>query len=276
MIFKNVFPCYALKDYVSLYRLRHFIIPPNLEPHPKPYPPHPEQCMIFYPRGAEITNFAGETLKTIRPKSLLAGQFTQRIDRKSLHDEIIVIVVVFKPGVLHRITGIPFNLLIDTVIDLESIYPKMAKEVNEKLANSNDYDEMISIIESFLIHLSERPKIESRRCDAIFESIARNEKDFSLEFLARESCLSMRQFERKSYEYIGVSPKFFGRIARFNQSYYMSIEKSHPNWLDISLECGYHDYQHLVKDYKEFTQATPRNFFNEESRSLERALGLSG
>ena len=275
MIFKNIYPCDALQEYVSLYRIRHFIIPPNLGTHTKPYPPHPEQCIIFYPRGAEVTNFSGENLKTIRSRSILAGQFTKRIDRRSVQNELLIILVVFKPGALHRLTGIPFKLLINRVVDLESIFPIKAREVNERLSSCEKYEEMIGIIETFLLNLTESPKIKSRRSDRIFEFIVKNEQHYSLDWLARESCLSIRQFERKSYDYLGVSPKFFARIARFNRSYYMSMENPHPDWLNVSLYCGYHDYQHLVKDYKEFTDATPRNFLNEESRSLERALGLN-
>lgn len=275
MIFKSIYPCSALQDYVSLYRIRHFILPPTFGTIPKPYPPHPEQCFIFYPRGAEMTNFPGEDLKSIRPRSVLAGQFTKRIDRRSVYNEILIILVVFKPGALHRLTGIPFRQLINSVIDLEAVFPKKAREVNYRLSSSDNYEEMIGIIETFLLDLTANPKLTFRRSDRIFELMAGNNKNYSLDWLASEACLSVRQFERKSQDYIGVSPRFFGRIARFNQSYYMSMQGGNPDWLDVSLCCGYHDYQHLVKDYKEFTGTTPRQFLNEESKTLERALELN-
>ena len=275
MIFKSIYPCAALQEYVNLYRIRHFIIPSDLRVHPKPYPPHPEQCIIFYPRGAEVTNFPGEDSKSIRPRSVLAGQFTKRIDRRSVHSEILIILVVFKPGALHRLTGIPFIQLTNRVIDLEAVFPKKAREVNYRLSSSDNYDEMIWIIESFLLGLTANPKLPSRPSDRIFEFMVENNGNYTLDWLARESCFSIRQFERKSRDYIGISPKFFGRIARFNQSYYMSMLGRSPDWLDVSLNCGYYDYQHLVKDYKEFTGTTPRHFLDEESKSLERALGLN-
>lgn len=273
MIFKSIYPSVALQEYISLYRIRHFIIPPNFGTTPKPYPPHPEQCFIFYPRGAEFTCFSGEDLKTFRPRSVLAGQFTKRIDRRSVFSELMIILVVFKPGALHRLTGIPSKLLTNNAIDLEDVFPKV-KEVNARLSSCEKYDEMIAIIETFLLGLTASPKMISRRSDKIFECMMNN-GSHSLDWLAREACLSSRQFERKSYEYLGVSPKFFHRIVRFNQSYYLSMQNSKTDWLDLSLYCGYHDYQHLVKDYKEFTGATPKYFLNEESKSLERFLGLN-
>ncbi len=275
MIFKSFYPCVALQEYVSLYRIRHFLIPPNLKDHSKPYPPHPEQCIIFYPRGSEMTGFTGDNFKIIRPRSVLPGQFTRRIDRSSLQNELLLILVAFKPGALHRLTGIPFSLLTNTIIDLESIYPRLAREVNEKLSSCEDYSEMLSIIEKFLINLTVSRKLNSGRIDRVFDVMLKNEKNYSLEWLAREACMSVRQFERKTLEYIGICPKVFGRITRFNQSYYKSMAHPYEGWLNISLECGYHDYQHLVKDYKKFACATPKKFLEEESRSLERALGLT-
>ena len=38
----------------------------------------------------------------------------------------------------------------------------------------------------------------------------------------------------------------------------------------IAIACGYTDYQHLVKDYLEFTNTTPNKFFAEESQENER------
>lgn len=241
----------------------------------KPFPPHPEQCLVFYPRGAEITGFNNEGSPYIRSRSFLTGQFTKRLNRRSLEDEFLMIVVAFKPGVLHRLTGIPFSLLINREVELEAIYPRKARELNERLANSGTYLEMISLIEGFLLDLTGSPKLETRKSDGIFEFITGNTCPNRLSWLAREACLSTRQLERKSHDYIGVSPKYFARIARFNQAYYMSLEQFCPDWLDVALKCGYHDYQHLVRDYKEFTGTRPRKFMLEEYRTLERALNLN-
>jgi hypothetical protein len=41
------------------------------------------------------------------------------------------------------------------------------------------------------------------------------------------------------------------------------------------MECDYHDYQHLVKDYKDFTCLTPKVFHEIENNAPERKFGLS-
>lgn len=274
MIFKNFTPLPSLNEFVSAYRLRHFIIPSHVEIHAKPYPVHPENCMAFYIKGGEITEVLQENKTVKRTRSVITGQFTGRINRLSSSSEFLMIQVVFKPGAIYRLTGIPGNELLNQHIDLEAIYPVEARIANEKLAEAKTYDEMIFIIDHFLLSLVKRKDISKQPFETVFQLIASDEYNYSIDWLASQACLSPRQFERKSENYVGVSPKFFSRIARFHRSYNMRLKYPHYNWLSIAVASGYHDYQHLVKDYKEFASVSPTLLFNQESKSLERALGL--
>ena len=97
----------------------------------------------------------------------------------------------------------------------------------------------------------------------------------SLDSLSKKAYLSARQLERKFDERIGVSPKTFLRITRFNQSYWMRLKQPKLDWLSIAVSCGYSDYQHLAKEYKAFANTTPNMFFEEETNAPGRALGLT-
>ncbi|AVR44455.1 AraC family transcriptional regulator [Christiangramia fulva] len=273
MIFKDIYPSRPLQEFVKLYRLRHFIIPPVIKIYPKSYPAQPEQCFIFYPRGAEKVEILGSA-PLIRSRSVIAGQYTCRMERSSVFSEIIFIVVVLKPGILFRLTGIPSVELNDKTIELEVVFPKDARLVNGLLNSASSYEEMIMIIENFLLDISQRIKVEARVCDKIF-SIMADPQNYSIDQLSSKSCLSSRQFERKSFQYLGVNPKFYTRIARFNKTYQMRLKNPDLDWLSIAMACGYYDYQHLVKDYLEFANDTPKLFFQDEYKSLERLLKIN-
>ena len=275
MIFTDIYPNDRIREFVRLFRIRHFVIAPDLAPTPKPFSPHPEQCITFYPRGAEVTRYIKENITKIRSKSIISGQYTSIVNRSSAYNEIIMIIAVFKPGCLYRLTGIPSFMLQDQDIDLEDVFPNEAKSINQLLSSSNNYKEMIGIIEDFLWQLIKKAKVESSRFDKLFHFMATNSNKFSVDWLASEACLSNRQFERKSKEYVGVTPNTYSRIVRFHQSYMMYRKNPNMDWLSIAIACGYHDYQHLVKDYKDFVCATPNQFFFLDSKSLEKKLGLA-
>jgi transcriptional regulator GlxA family with amidase domain len=74
--------------------------------------------------------------------------------------------------------------------------------------------------------------------------------------------VSLRQFERQFLERIGTSPTTFIRQARFAKA--LRLKRTHPalNWSSIAYECGYFDQMHLIRDFKQFTSATPTSFKN--------------
>lgn len=274
MIFKDFRPCPQLEEFVEIYHLRHFVFSNNKKLPFKPYPPRPEQCIAFYPRGSEQTELVPDGVIIKKPKSVITGQFTNRINRYSTN-EFMILIVVFKPGALHRLTGISFQQVMNNHVDLEAVFPTETRQVNERLNSCNDYTEMISIIEAYLLKMAKNINIESRPSDEVLMLLANKPQKYSLDWLAREACLSPRQLERKFYQYLGVCPKTFARIVRFDQSYNMRLKFPKDDWLSIAVACGYHDYQHMVRDYKEFANTTPNLLFDEEHKAPERMLGLN-
>ncbi|ULQ54915.1 helix-turn-helix domain-containing protein [Flavihumibacter rivuli] len=275
MIFKDFLPHPALREEVAVYHLRHFIMHGGKQLPFKPYPPRPEQCLAFYPRGQETTMLVPDGKLIRQPGVMLMGQFTHRINRH-ISEEFLMILVVFKPGALHRLTGIPFTELLNQTVDACVVIGNEACAVNERLSNTGDYREMIAIIDDFLLSLVRRKRHSSHPSDQVFDLMLTSNERFSIDWLASQSCYSIRQFERKFQAAIGVSPRTFERIIRFNRSYQMRLQRPHWDWLRIAMECGYHDYQHLAKDYREFANGSPNDFFREESKAPERVLGLNG
>lgn len=274
MIFRDYFPTPQLREYIEVYHLRHFVFSNNVKPPFKPYPPRPEQCMTFYARGMEISEHVDGN-KIEKPRSVLSGQFTYRINRYSSYPEFLMILVVFKPGALHRLTGIPFNELTNADIDAEAVFSSELHQVNSRLTSTDSYPEMIAIIELFFYTLAIKNKKEAQPVDNIFDLLVKNDSNYKLDWLAKNAYLSPRQLERKFYERIGVCPKTFLRISRFSQSYWLRLKKPDLDWFSIAISCGYNDYQHMVRDYKEFASTTPNLLFNDENKAPERVLGLN-
>ena len=146
MVFKNIPPCLQLQNFVYLYKLRHFKIPPTLKTFPKPYPAQPEQCMIFYTLGKEIAHPTSGNQTYIRSGSIISGQYTHSMQRLIGSPEILFIIAVFKPGALYRLTGIPQDELVNLDIDLEAVFPEKVSLVNRQLRGCTTYTYNIKII----------------------------------------------------------------------------------------------------------------------------------
>ena len=196
----------------------------------------------------------------VRPLSEITGIHTIPVNRHIGHD-FIVLIVNLQPEVLHRLSGIPVDQLINSGIDAEAVFSKEITAFNSRLNSTDCYKEMIEIVETFLLQMINRFKSNAHSVDRISNFILHDPEIVSLPWLASQANLCPRRFERKFKERIGVGPKLFTRLARFNKASKLKYLTPSADWLSIALASGYHDYSHLVRDCKEFSSTTPPDFF---------------
>jgi len=82
----------------------------------------------------------------------------------------------------------------------------------------------------------------------------------SVRDVSRELGLSQRRFIQVFGSFIGLTPKIFCRILRFQQARVLAEKLEAPNWAELAVSCGYFDQSHLIKDFKEFSGSTPRTY----------------
>jgi transcriptional regulator GlxA family with amidase domain len=69
--------------------------------------------------------------------------------------------------------------------------------------------------------------------------------------------LDVRQFERRFSREIGMSPKRFARIARFQTALDWKLARPASTWREIAHELDYHDQMHLVHDFSKLGGHAP-------------------
>ena len=79
------------------------------------------------------------------------------------------------------------------------------------------------------------------------------------------ACMSVRNFERKCKERLGMPAKMYARIARFHKAYKILESRPIISWTDMTYEVGYYDQTHFIKDFKEFARLTPSLVYKELS-----------
>jgi transcriptional regulator GlxA family with amidase domain len=149
------------------------------------------------------------------------------------------------------------------------------KEVQAQLEGADNYDAMLSILNSYFIKKLRQLKYNNQPIDKVGQIILENPQGFNLDKLAKAACLSHRQFEKRFTQQIGITPKYFARICRFYQAYELKEYKPNLDWLRVAIETGYSDYQHLVKDFKQFSSTTPNALIEESLHNPERRFNVS-
>jgi AraC-like DNA-binding protein len=273
MFIKNLLPKPSLAEFVRKYQIISWQFDKNTLPPPKILAPRPEHSLAFYIKDPQYFTLLDSQKIIEYPKSIICGVHNQTIVRNCSHD-FLTIKVIFQPCAFYRITGIPAHELITNFYDAEAVFGKELTALNKRLCRTNDIDEMLQHIE-FCLEKAILDKVKSKHgIDQITNLMLGEKRLGTLEDVARMSNLSVRQFIRKFEERTGVSPKMFDRIVRFDRAYRLKNNQPDLDWLSIALYSGYYDYQHLAKDYKDFTNNTPVAYYEIDLKAPERAFGL--
>ncbi len=274
MTYQFIQPSPYLRGFVSNYFLLHLVFD-SAKPIPvKPFPVRPEQCIVFYLRG-RITCCNPQTgHSVVFPKVAINGPQLTRFDFR-LTPDYLMFSVDFQPGMLSKFLKIPFNDdFIDDRIDAEAILNPGIRELHERMANASRYEQLVPIIEGYLWQRIQQLRPGYQGIDHVCQLIANQPAVFSMEQLADKACLSLSQFERRFTRQVGLPPKLFARINRYYRAFMLKDQNPDLDWLSIALQTGYTDYQHLVKDVKQFSGATPNSLLLAQACAPERILGI--
>lgn len=274
MTVSEIIPCSVLQPYVRNYLLIHFGYMPE-DRRMKPYPARIEQALVFFARGHIESH---DPLTNITTKIAPNALFGQHVSRLNFHTftepDFLMLMVIFQPGAMYRLLGFSSNELTQEFCDAEAILNAELRSVNDQITNADNYPEMIDRTEDYLLRKLRNLKIDSHPIDRIGELLLHNPTPFSLDWLANQANLSPRQFERKFSERMGIGPKLYSRISRFYQTF--DYKERHPqiDWLTVAVQFGYTDYNHLAKDFKQFTHVTPNLILKEYAQRPDIIVNL--
>lgn len=219
------------------------------------YPPTPEHCIMFYLNSPVKAKKLDEPEFTLRSACVVVGPQVTRIDLELSQDHRAV-MIGFQPGGLYRFLGLPMKEIFDDGFDGFDILDRDVHVLIEELKEIKQPEKINVKVQRYLI--KKLPKVkEVLPFDMAIRQLQKAENSYQMDDVAWDACLGIRQFERKSLERLGMSPKLFSRIARFSKAYRMFEANQQLTWTQISHSCGYFDQMHFIKDFKEFTGATP-------------------
>jgi transcriptional regulator GlxA family with amidase domain len=86
--------------------------------------------------------------------------------------------------------------------------------------------------------------------------------------LARRVGLSQRRFIQLFTAEVGLTPKLYGRVRRFQRARELVRKATEPDWAAVALECGFFDQSHLIRDFGEFSGLSPVAYLNQKSKHV--------
>jgi len=178
---------------------------------------------------------------------------------------------LFQPAGFHALFSIPMHELTDKNFDAHAVLGPVVSRLEQLLGECRTFEQRLHVANKFLL----RRAIEVRCFDGIAGVAARIllGGDSRIATLADNAGLSIRQLERIFLQQLGVRPKLFARIARFEAALDSKARSAQKSWTDVAHEFGYHDQMHMVHDFEEFTGGTPTNVLRQFEILFREQIG---
>ena len=149
--------------------------------------------------------------------------------------------------------GVPVDELTNASVSLDALLPRArVAEALERLQEAADDEARVGVVENVLLEL---PFARDRAVSLAIERLIRPDGPALVAAVARELGLSERQLERRFRARVGLTPKRFASLARFERA--VSLANGTSTLAQVAAAAGYFDQSHLSRDFRRFGGGAP-------------------
>jgi len=257
MFFKRFDPAEELKNIIECYWI---IEDDDVAPQQQKIIPDGFNEIIFHYRSPYRIKLGGDWEE--QSLSLLAGQIKQHFFLENTGASGIVGIKV-KPTALTHLFGLSMYQFTDRVVDISSVPALESLSIREQLRDTDDHDERVAKLnDHFKKLLSEKKYIKSAADHAV-DLIFANHGMIPVSTITKSVGIGERQLENLFKKYVGLSPKFFMRIIRFNYIFKL-VQDNNQSWSGLAYEASFFDQSHFIRNFRDFTGENPSDYAFDE------------
>jgi AraC-like DNA-binding protein len=199
------------------------------------------------------------------PKQFIAGQSIYSY-KLSLEGNISVAGIVLKPAALASIFKLPTYEYTEERIKLDTVLNKQFVEVTaSEIEKTRDPVNQVRLLEKFVLIFYRKNTPVPDQIDLAANTILEKNGMVHINDLIKNAFMSRRNFERRFFKKVGLSPKYYARIRRMAYIMNLIAGKKNVDWKRILSECEFYDQSHFIKDFIEFTGRSPEEYLKENS-----------
>lgn len=186
-------------------------------------------------------------------------------------DEVVLIGVHFAPGGAFPFLGFPAHDLADTHVDLATLWGTSATLLHERLSETKSANERFRVLEAALLDRLHHGVEQHYAVSSALEMFSDIRVGPTIREAAKNIGLSERRFIQVFKNEVGLTPKLFSRIQRFQQTRSLIGSEASPSWSQLALDLGYFDQSHFIRDFVEFAGLTPTDYLDKHNKLMVEA-----
>jgi AraC-like DNA-binding protein len=221
----------------------------------------PDGCMeMIFHYGDLYKQYMHDGSFIIQPRCFVFGQITSPLEIEPTGSTGIIAARFLPDGFL-PFSSFPIQQMENKAVALHQLFGDDAIALEKTVLQTSTNEERIQIISTFLINRLQTAEVRDRITQSGIDALMLSNGQLNVDELAGQLQINRRQLERKFSSAIGLSPKQLSKFIRLQAALKMMNEKKITSLTSLAYENGFYDQAHFIKDFKEFTGVSPKDFY---------------
>lgn len=229
----------------------------------------PDGCIeMAFILGDDIKRYTYQDEFILQPRAMVLGQTI-----KPFYIEptgyVNSFAIRFYPYGFANFVSVDIKNLANKETSLELLFgEENSKQLEQKIIKAANTQKRIEIIEHFLLDKLSNKKTIDNIVKTTIDTLIVTSGNAPIKTILKDDLSKRRQLERKFQKQIGISPKQLGKVIRLQTALKKLLNRQSENFTEIAYESEYYDQAHFIKDFKEFTGTTPKEFIKDDNTVL--------
>jgi len=191
-------------------------------------------------------------------RGTVTGPMTS-VGRTEWSDRAEMIGVYFKAAGATAFVRVAVSELTDTAVTIHDLWGPMGAILASDLCEMDEADRIDHLESVLLTRLAHAHRATgSVDVHGLAADILRQRGRVTVEAMARAAGVSRQHLTRAFRDRIGISPKLYCRLARFQSGLSYAGSQSRVDWAGAAADMGYADQSHMIAEFRQFSGLTPQ------------------
>jgi AraC-like DNA-binding protein len=176
-----------------------------------------------------------------------------------------VVGISFRPAGAVPFLKLPSTELCDQHLELGDLWGSFARQLRDRVLEAPTPVTKLRALELALLQRAGGMFDDHPAVEYAVKTFLRAPQTANITRIVTETGFSSRRFIELFKHHVGLPPKLFCRVRRF-QSVLRRITSGRPvRWTDVALDCGYFDQAHFIHDFRGFSGINPSKYLSDHS-----------
>jgi AraC-like DNA-binding protein len=191
------------------------------------------------------------------PETLLVGPQTFPHAQLYLSGRVHIFNILFQPTGLNRLFGVDMRSLVNQDPAASDVLGKAAARLGDAVRSAPDFPSRVRAAERWFATQLEHCRAAEDSVGHASRLLIMRRGQIRIDDVVSRSGLSARHFQRRFAQQVGLTPKSYARLIRFDRALLMHRDAPERPWTDILHELGYFDQAHFIREFRALSGIVP-------------------